>query len=100
MHEFAHRLDGENFFMEGRPKLHTGACHHRWKRVMETAFEQFRADVASGMLTPLNPYAATNMAEFFACTTEAYFETPEMLSTHYPDVYERLLHFYGASPNR
>ena len=72
------------------------------ERKLEHIARQFEEEPAADPEIPLLDLQTeiTNMAEFFACTTEAYFETPEMLSTHYPDVYERLLHFYGASPNR
>jgi MtfA peptidase len=94
MHEFAHRLDSANIFMDGAPALHSASCHATWRRVMDEELTLFREGLADGVLTPLNSYAATNHAEFFACTTEAYFEQPDMLKAHFPRVYERLAHFY------
>ena len=94
MHEFAHRLDGP-LFLDGMPSLHSLNCHLTWKRVISEEYEAFCADVEQGEPTPLNPYAATHIAEFFACATEALFEQPDMLRSNYPRLFERLVHFYG-----
>lgn len=94
IHEFAHRLDGP-LFLDGMPSLGSILDHIDWNTVMNEEFRAFREALERGELTPLDPYAATNPAEFFACTTEALFEQPDMLREHYPRVFERLVRFYG-----
>ena len=47
---------------------------------------------------PLQPYGATNPAEFFAVTTEAFFDVPASLARYEPDLYEVFRDFYGHVP--
>lgn len=95
LHELAHQLDNEYVTINGRPKLSSVRSHRDWNTLMETAYQEFIQVVARGEFTPLNPYAAKSRAEFFAVTSEAFFEQPEKLKVHYPKVYERLANFYG-----
>ncbi len=95
MHEFAHKLDSRNWSVDGVPQLHSPVCHGNWRRIMGAEYKLFKAQVENGEITPLNPYAATHPAEFFACATEALFEQPKMLRENYPQVFDRLVHFYG-----
>ena len=50
------------------------------------------------METALDPYGAESPAEFFAVTSEAFFETPHVLQREYPDVYRQLAEFYRQDP--
>ena len=50
------------------------------------------------METALDPYGAESPAEFFAVTSEAFFETPHILQREYPDVYRQLAAFYRQDP--
>ena len=47
---------------------------------------------------PLQPYGATNPAEFFAVATEAFFDVPVMLEQHEPNLYEVMRDFYKQDP--
>ena len=47
---------------------------------------------------PLQPYGATNPAEFFAVATEAFFDVPMLLEAHEPQLYEVLRHFFNQDP--
>ena len=47
---------------------------------------------------PLQPYGATNPAEFFAVATEAFFDVPLVLEHHEPDLYEIMRDFYRQDP--
>ena len=38
----------------------------------------------------INPYAATNEAEFFAVAAEYFFEKPQQLETKHPEIYRML----------
>jgi hypothetical protein len=42
----------------------------------------------------LGAYAATNEAEFFAVVTERFFESPQSLKKHFPELYNELKEFY------
>ncbi len=79
LHEFAHQLDYENFAADGTPALATRKHQLAWREVMRTEFASLRAAEATGIPTLLDTYGATNAAEFFAVSTEAFFERPVML---------------------
>jgi len=90
IHEFAHKLDMQNGVANGFPPLHPGMDAHRWSRVFSHAYENFRHHPHHG----IDPYAGTDPAEFFAVLSEVFFERPQLLRHHYPEVYELLRQFY------
>jgi len=110
IHEFAHKLDMRNGDPNGFPPLHAGMSAAAWKRALAEAYEDFctRVDAADDLFEeddgealdalPIDPYAATSAAEFFAVASEAFFETPELLEPAYPAVYEQLRLFYRQDP--
>jgi len=102
VHEFAHKLDMLNGFADGLPPLHQGMSKTDWIDAFGRAFEDFGNRVANsatgGDDLALDPYAAEAPAEFFAVMSEAFFETPSLLVTEYPKVYEQLRLFYRQDP--
>jgi Mlc titration factor MtfA (ptsG expression regulator) len=94
LHEFAHKLDMANGRIDGTPPLATRAERERWARVCSAAFERHRTLVDSGWPTMLDPYGATNEAEFFAVATEAYFTRGWELELEHPELYALLADFY------
>jgi hypothetical protein len=110
IHEFAHKLDMRNGDANGFPPLHPGMDARQWKLSFSAAFENFTARVEAAErlpgrrsqaaldALPIDPYAAESAAEFFAVTSEAFFETPELLEPAYPAVYEQLRNFYRQDP--
>ena len=98
IHEFAHTMDMKNGDADGMPPLHDGMSRKRWAEVMGTAFEDFRRRVDSGEDTLIDPYAAELPSEFFAVTSEVFFEDPLLLRDDYPEVYEQLSLFYRQDP--
>ena len=67
---------------------------------MEDEYERLRRDNALGRYTVLDPYGATNPAEFFAVATEAFFEKPTVLAKRHPELYAELRGFYRQDPAR
>ena len=98
IHEFAHKLDMKSGDADGMPPLHEGMSRKRWAAVMKTAFEDFQRRVDSGEETAIDPYAAELPTEFFAVTSEVFFEDPHLLNDEYPEVYEQLRLFYRQDP--
>jgi MtfA peptidase len=115
IHEFAHKIDMGRGAANGcppfLPAFHKDIGAKEWKRVFTQAFEDFsrRVDHLDKQLAittrasrhdalfddlPLDPYAASNPAEFFAVASEAFFLTPEYLAEDYPDVYRLLADYY------
>ena len=98
IHEFAHTLDMKSGDADGLPPLPADMSRKHWIAVMQAAFEDFQRRVDAGEDTAIDPYAAEAPAEFFAVTSEVFFEDPQLLSGEYPGVYELLRQFYGQDP--
>ena len=93
-HEFAHKLDLLDGDFDGSPPLDRDQTD-AWERTCQDAFD----DLQRGQpRPPLRPYGATNPAEFFAVATEAFFNRPDDLAQHEPDLYGELRSFYGQDP--
>ena len=98
LHEFAHQLDYENFSADGTPALATRKQQLAWREVMRTEFASLRAAEETGIPTLLDTYGATNAAEFFAVSTEAFFERPVMLRAQHPRLYLELRQYFQQDP--
>jgi Mlc titration factor MtfA (ptsG expression regulator) len=110
IHEFAHKLDMRSGDPNGFPPLHKGMSASLWRKAFSAAYEDFcaRVDAAQALpqrrmqaaldALPVDPYAAESPGEFFAVSSEAFFETPELLAPAYPAVYEQLRLFYRQDP--
>lgn len=98
LHEFAHKLDMLNGITDGFPPLHRGMDSASWERDFSAAYADFQGRVDSGEITAIDPYAATQPAEFFAVLSEVFFETPVVLQHEYPKVYAQLQQFYRQDP--
>jgi Mlc titration factor MtfA (ptsG expression regulator) len=98
LHEFAHQLDGDSGGMNGAPVLASPARYRDWARVLGEEYAELAEDMHKGHRTVIDPYGATNPAEFFAVVTELFFERPAALRRHHPELYEQLAGFYGPSP--
>ena len=97
LHEFAHELDQENGVADGVPILEPPSSYRVWGYVMGQHFTRHRQLVEQAA-EKLDPYGATNRAEFFAVVTEAFFEQPHELLREAPEVYEELRKFYNQDP--
>lgn len=119
IHEFTHKLDMHDGSVDGMPRLHSSLDPKRWRETLEATFDDFaarlddveariprhvdpesiRADKYYAEL-PLDAYAATDEAEFFSVSSEAFFVTPERLRDAYPDWYALLAAYYRQDPLR
>ena len=98
LHEFAHQLDFENGATDGVPGLATREQQLAWSEVMRNEFASLRAADESGIPTLLNTYGATNPAEFFAVSVEAFFEQPRALLARHPKLYAELRTYFQQDP--
>src|SRR5205814_4939035 len=98
LHEFAHQLDFENHAEDGTPALATREQQLSWHQVMRTEFALLRAADETGIPTLLDTYGATNPAEFFAVSTEAFFERPYALRARHPKLYAELQSYFRQDP--
>lgn len=98
MHEFAHQLDQDTGVANGAPYVGRGALQQTWARVMNQEFDALHARMARAEPSLIGPYAATSPAEFFAVTTELFFERPDALAAERPALYEQLRRCYRLDP--
>lgn len=98
LHEFAHQLDQQTGFANGAPVLGSDGDLKHWSDVFQRAFYQLQQQLARGETTLVDPYAATNPAEFFAVVTEVFFEQPRQLQQQQPALYQQLSQFYRLNP--
>ena len=99
MHEFAHQLDGEDGGVNGAPALGDPARYAAWAETMKREYEALRLaaqrDDYDGVL---DPYGASDPAEFFAVATETFFERPQALRQAHAELYARLSDYYAQDP--
>lgn len=93
LHEFAHQLDYLDGTADGAPPLSGEQAKH-WQDTMTRAYEHLRDSLRHHQKPWLDPYGATEPAEFFAVLTEAFFQQPHHLKEEQPQVYEALCGFY------
>jgi Mlc titration factor MtfA (ptsG expression regulator) len=98
IHEIAHKLDMLNGSANGFPPLHYGMDITQWTDSLSTAYQALVRQVELQQRVCINPYAATNPAEFFAVISEYFFCAPETLYTHFADVYQQLQLYYRQDP--
>jgi len=97
-HEFAHQLDQSVYGADGVPKLRERDDFRKWSAAFAPAYEKFVDRVNRGRKTVIDPYGATNPAEFFAVLTETFFEKPHQLKDKYPEVYRQIARYYEMDP--
>ncbi len=99
IHEAAHRLDMLDGEVNGRPALHPGMDPGEWLAVFSAAFADLKRRAArKKRRLAIDPYAIEDDGEFFAVTSEYFFEQPGVLGGEYPDVYRLLSAFYKQDP--
>ncbi|MDB5859019.1 MAG: hypothetical protein JWQ76_2708 [Ramlibacter sp.] len=89
IHEFVHKIDMRDGAPDGCPPLPTRQARQRWLAVLEPQYAQFREQVIvaerfGGAAPWLDPYGASNIAEFFAVACEAYFVNRERFTAEFP----------------
>lgn len=97
-HEFAHQLDMLNGVFDGTPNLPTGELAQRWAQIMDKEYRRLQHADRRGRDTLLDPYGATDPAEFFAVATECFFDAPRAMQREYPTLYELFRDYYRQDP--
>ncbi len=116
IHEFAHKLDEEDGYVDGRPPFERSEDGKDWAPVMREAFEALRQRLhalhtraesaereesqppSTQSISVLDTYGAQSPAEFFAVATEAYFVIPTAMEAAHPRLYREMQKFYRTDP--
>jgi Mlc titration factor MtfA (ptsG expression regulator) len=98
IHEFAHKLDMQNGVANGFPPLHRGLKLNDWVREFTKAFEYFERKCDGNDLHGIDCYAATSPAEFFSVFSEVFFERPDRIKKHFPEIHILLELYYRQTP--
>ena len=98
IHEFAHQLDQETGHANGAPLLRSRASYRRWSKVLGDEFARLQQRLEVGENSLLSDYGATDPAEFFAVSSEAFFELPQAMAQQHPLLYEELRRLYCVDP--
>ncbi len=94
-HEFAHKLDMLDGVIDGTPPLPTREAMQRWIEVCTAEYESLQHGDPDPLL---GSYAGVDPAEFFAVTTELFFDLPVELEEAKPALYGVLHDFYRQDP--
>lgn len=95
IHEIAHKLDMLDGIVNGTPKLPSSIPRKQWIAVMQPAFDGLVRMVEENNETPIDPYAAESVDEFFAVVSEYHHSAPEQLARCMPDVADMMDRYYG-----
>jgi Mlc titration factor MtfA (ptsG expression regulator) len=95
IHEFSHKFDMADGYVDGEPPLGSRERARRFSEVVTSAMH-FLAHASDP--EPLSEYALTNRAEFFACATEAFFARARLLRERFGDLYTVLSDLYHQNP--
>jgi Mlc titration factor MtfA (ptsG expression regulator) len=98
LHEFAHQLDSESGSTNGAPILAGKNCLRTWASTLSGEFEELQMDAWKGKRSLIDHYGATNPAEFFAVSTETFFEKPAQMAKHHAELFEVLKCYYRIDP--
>ena len=98
LHEFAHKLDMLDGFVDGTPPLRNAEHYNAWLQIMTREFSQLNEDAEKGRRTLLDVYGASEPAEFFAVATECFFEKSQALQRRHEELYGLLKTYYGQDP--
>lgn len=98
IHEMAHKLDMLRDGANGAPPMHPDMRPQEWHAIFSAAWERLNEEYQGNKVLPLDDYALTSPAEFFAVCSENFFEAPERLQESLPNVYRLLSQFYRQQP--
>lgn len=83
IHEFVHLVDKTDGEIDGVPEALLGREYTKpWLQLIQQKINEIYDDQSD-----INPYGATNEAEFFAVASEYFFERPDLLKQKHPDLY-------------
>ncbi|MEO6844271.1 MAG: M90 family metallopeptidase [Ginsengibacter sp.] len=93
IHEFVHLLDKEDGDVDGLPEaLLNRKYNARWIELINQNIET----ILSGH-SDINYYGASNKAEFFAVTSEYFFNSPELFKQNHPELFTLMCKIFNQN---
>lgn len=94
IHEFVHLLDKTDGEIDGVPESMLDKKYIvPWLKLMRQKIQDIYQEDSD-----INPYGATNEAEFFAVVSEYFFERPDLLKEKHPELFELLQKIFLVPP--
>jgi Mlc titration factor MtfA (ptsG expression regulator) len=94
IHEFVHLVDKTDGDIDGIPAFILEKKYiEPWLQLMRHEIKMINEDRSD-----IDPYGATNEAEFFAVVSEYFFERPKLLKEKHPELYELLKKIFCKQP--
>jgi Mlc titration factor MtfA (ptsG expression regulator) len=94
IHEFVHLLDKEDGDVDGLPEaLLNRKFNSKWIELMNKNIQTIiegRSDI--------NDYGASNKAEFFAVTSEYFFNRPDLFKENHPELFDLMCKIFNQDP--
>ena len=100
VHEMTHTLDAGNGDVNGFPPLPGTLPPAEWTDAFSAAYGRLQEEIDRGGEPVIDPYAATDPAEFLAVVTEYFFFSPAHLQAEWPAIYRLLGLYFGLEPHR
>ncbi len=94
IHEFVHLVDKTDGAVDGVPE---NLFSHKYVVPWLNLIQKKIGDIVREQ-SDINPYGATNEAEFFAVVSEYFFERPDLLKTKHPELYRLLTVIFRQQP--
>jgi MtfA peptidase len=96
IHEFVHLIDKTDGDIDGIPHLlFENVCTRAWLKLMLDEIQAIKENDSD-----INPYGATNEAEFFAVASEYFFERPLLFKQKNPELYAKMEKIFRQSPEK
>ncbi|MBC7827676.1 MAG: zinc-dependent peptidase [Chitinophagaceae bacterium] len=96
IHEFVHLIDKTDGAVDGIPEFLLSKKYILpWLNLMQREIKQIMTNRSD-----INPYGATDPAEFFAVVAEYFFERPELLEKKHPELYDLLVTIFRQQPQK
>ncbi len=86
IHEFAHLIDKGTGHVDGVPVTLPPRAFRPWVRLVREELREEARDIPE--------YGFTSEEEFFAVASEYFFEAPDAMREHHPDLYAHLSRIY------
>ena len=100
IHECAHAVDMLDGEIDGVPPLATAAARRAWTQGITACRERFDEALDEGRFVAFDDYAAEGPGEFFAVSSECFFQDPHRLHRYDRDLYALMAEAWRQDPKQ